>query len=318
MIRFALLSRTRTAVALAVTGLVCAVFAGPAGAASDQRRATGADRQSAAATRALVDPEFFDDFNYTYYTDTLLTQRGWTLKSGQAGPGVPGATYKPANITFATELGNKVMVLRSVSNGTAAGTEHSEIYQERKFLKGTYAARVYFRDTPIFGPDGDHIVQTFFTYSPLSFPMDPNYSELDFEYLPNGGWGIPSSALLATSWETYQESPWQAVSVTTQANGSYVGWRDLVITVDNTNIKYYVDGQLFATHSEPYLPESLMDIRFNQWLIDLTGVTSGKTRAYEEKIDYVYYAKDQVLTPAQVQTTVAAYRSAGVTFEDTV
>ncbi|WP_405886117.1 MULTISPECIES: hypothetical protein [unclassified Streptomyces] len=41
-------------------------------------------------------------------------------------------------------------------------------------------------------------------------------------------------------------------------------------------------------------------------------------RAYDEQVDYVLHVKDQVLTPAQVAAKVAAYRSAGTTFEDTV
>jgi len=36
------------------------------------------------------------------------------------------------------------------------------------------------------GPDGDQIVETFYTISQMD---EPSYSEADFEYLPNGGWG---------------------------------------------------------------------------------------------------------------------------------
>ncbi|MDX5566164.1 glycoside hydrolase family 16 protein [Streptomyces sp. ID05-04B] len=273
---------------------------------------------SAAAARSVVGPALFDDFNYLAYSDQQLTQRGWTLRSGQGGPGVPGATWKPQNITFATTAGNSVMTMRSGTSGTAATTQHTEIYQQRKFHHGTYAARVRFSDAPAYGPDGDHMVQTFFTISPLNYPMDPDYSELDFEYLPNGGWGIPGSALLGTSWETYAENPPQEENVSTQERASFNDWHDLVITVDGTNVTYYVDGRLFATHGEPYLPESTMSIRFNHWLIDLTGVGGRQTRAFEEKVDYVYFAQDQVLSPADVQAAVADYRSRGVTFEDTV
>ena len=54
-----------------------------------------------------------------------------------------------------------------------------------------------------------------------------------------------------------------------------------------------------------------MSINFNQWLIDLAGQTSTTPRAYDQKVDYVLHVKDQVLTPAQVNARVAAYRSAG-------
>lgn len=304
MLRLVPLPRMRCAAGLVAFGLLCAALV-----------LLPAPR---AAAQPDVGPALFDDFNYTGYTDPLLTQHGWTLRSGQGGPGVPGATWKPQNFSFATESGNSLMTMRSGTNGTAAGTEHTEIYQQRKFLYGTYAARVRFSDVPIYGPDGDRMVQTFFAISPLNYPMDPSYSELDFEYLPNGGWGIPGSALLASSWETYSEDPPQEEHVTTQERASFAGWHDLVITVDSTAVTYYIDGRHFATHSDPYLPESTMSIRFNHWLINLTGINSRKTRAYEEKVDYVFFAQDQVLTPAEVLAVVADYRARGVTFEDTV
>ncbi|MFE9776190.1 glycoside hydrolase family 16 protein [Streptomyces sp. NPDC005931] len=265
-----------------------------------------------------VGPALFDDFNYTGYTDPRLAQRGWTLRSGQGGPGVAGATWRPQNISFAIGSGNSVMTLRSGTNGTAAGTQHTEIQQQRKFFQGTYAARVRFSDAPVYGPDGDRMVQAFFTISPLNHSMDPSYSELDFEYLPNGGWGIPGSALLATSWETYSEDPPQEENVSTQERASFADWHDLVVTVDGTSVTYYIDGRLFATHGEPYLPETTMSIRFNHWLINLTGISSRVSRAYEQKVDYVYHVQDQLLTPAEVQAAVADYRARGVTFEDTV
>ena len=37
--------------------------------------------------------------------------------------------------------------------------------------------------------DGDQVVQTFYTITPYLEPLDPDYSEMDYEYLPNGGWG---------------------------------------------------------------------------------------------------------------------------------
>ena len=90
------------------------------------------------------------------------------------------------------------------------------------------------------------------------------------------------------------------------------------MTIDDSAIKYYVDGQLFGTHDAKYLPERPMSINFNQWLIDLAGQTSTDARAYDQQVDYVLHVKDQVLTPAQVSAKVAGYRAAGTTFEDTV
>jgi hypothetical protein len=232
---------------------------------------------------------------------------------------VPGATWAPDKVTFATTSGNSIMNLETSTAGTGESTKQTEIVtNSRKFKNGTYAARVKFNDAPKSGPDGDHLVQTFFTINDLTAPMADDYSEYDFEYLPNGGWGETSDILYTTSWETYQADPWVAVNQHTEGRQSYNGWHDLVLTIDNSSIKYYIDGQLFGTHDSAYLPERPMSINFNQWLIDLAGQTSTAARAYDEQVDYVLHVKDQVLTPAQVAAKVAAYRGAGTTFEDTV
>ncbi|NUO45242.1 MAG: family 16 glycosylhydrolase [Streptomyces sp.] len=261
----------------------------------------------------------FDDFNYTSHTDPRISANGWSVRSNSGGPGVSGATWAPENVTFATTGGNSVMNLETSTAGTGASTEQTEILTKAtKFKNGTYAARVRFSDVPKSGPDGDHLVQTFFTINDLKAPLADDYAEYDFEYLPNGGWGEPSDILYTTSWETYQADPWVAVNQHSESRQSYTGWHDLVLTIDNSSIKYYVDGQLFGTHDAAYLPERPMSINFNQWLIDFGGLTSSTPRAYDEQVDYVLHVKDQVLTPAQVASKVAAYRSAGTTFQDDV
>ncbi|MFJ2021322.1 cellulose binding domain-containing protein [Streptomyces nodosus] len=261
----------------------------------------------------------WDDFSYGSYTDPAISAHGWSVRSNSGGPGVPGATWDPADVTFPSSGGNTVMNLKTSTNGTASGTKQTEVLTKAtKFKNGTYAARVKFADAPTSGPDGDHLVQTFFTINDLKAPMADDYSEYDFEYLPNGGWGEPSSILYTTSWETYNPDPWVAVNQHTEGRQSYDGWHDLMLTIDNRAITYYVDGRLFGTHDAAYLPERPMSINFNQWLIDLDGQTSTTPRAYQEQVDYVLHVKDQVLTPAQVSAKVAAYRSAGTAFEDTV
>jgi hypothetical protein len=60
------------------------------------------------------------------------------------------------------------------------------------------------------GADGDQLVETFYAISPLQAPLDPNYSELDWEYLPNSGWGVTAPTLFVTSWHTVQLDPWIA------------------------------------------------------------------------------------------------------------
>lgn len=69
-----------------------------------------------------------------------------------------------------------------------------------------------------------------------------------------------------------------------------------MVTIDNSAITYYIDGQLFGTHGAAYLPERGMSINFNQWLIDLAGQTSTTPRAYDQQVDYVLHVKDHVLT----------------------
>lgn len=256
----------------------------------------------------------FDDFSYTGSSDPRLAQRGWTVRSSSGGPGVPGATWSPGAVTFPGGL----LTLDSTTDGTAGGTVQTELSTaSRKFFEGTYAARVKFSDAPLSGPDGEHVVQTFFTITPLQQNMDPNYGELDFEYLPNGGWGEPGNILYSTSWETYQADPWQAVNTHTEERTSFAGWHDLVIQVAGGRIRYYVDGRLFADHGDIYYPETPMWIMFNQWFIDLQSV-GGTSRTYRQQVDWVYFSKNETVAPATVLSRVNAYRTAGTSFVDSV
>ncbi|MFF8031840.1 MULTISPECIES: cellulose binding domain-containing protein [unclassified Streptomyces] len=261
----------------------------------------------------------FDDFTYTSHTDPAISAHGWNVRSNSGGPGVPGATWDPSKVTFSASGGNTVMNLETSTAGTGASTRHTEILtRSMKFRNGTYAARVRFSDAPKYGPDGDRIVQTFFTINDLKAPMADDYAEYDFEYLPNGGWGEPANILYTTSWETYNPDPWQAVNQHSESRTSFAGWHDLVVTIDGSAITYYVDGRHFGTHDAAYLPERPMSINFNQWLIDLDGQTSTTPRAYDQQVDYVLHVKDQVLTPAQVTAKINAYRGAGTSFVDEV
>ena len=128
-------------------------------------------------------PALFDDFSYS--STAQLAQHGWIVRTKPGWPGVPGATWRRANVT----VGHGLLRMTSSTDGTYAGTTQTQICQQRKFREGTYASHVRFRDAPLSRPAGDQPVESFYTISPLRRPLDPNYSEIDFEYLPNGGWG---------------------------------------------------------------------------------------------------------------------------------
>src|SRR5262245_25102480 len=120
----------------------------------------------------------FDDFNYTGSSDSNLTKHAWTPRSTSGGPGMPGASWSATNIAFVDDpdqAGNRLLQLTSSTDGTPAKTSQAELFQQRKFYEGTYATRVRFSDAPVSGPDGDNVVQTFFTITPLNYDLEPNY-----------------------------------------------------------------------------------------------------------------------------------------------
>jgi len=264
----------------------------------------------------------FDDFTYTSNTDPNLAALNWTLRDVQnEGPGIPGATWSPNNISFLVDpnnASNRLVQLQSTTGGSGATTSEAEIYLPSKFFEGTYATRIYFNDTPASGADGDHLVTTFFTICVpcLTYDLDPNYRENDFEYLPNGGWGVKGNIMYMTTWETFREQPWQAVNASTNIKASFAGWHTLFMTVSGGHVKYYIDGALKADHSDIYYPEGPMTLNYNLWFIDGTGASG--TRVWQQRMDWVYFAKDAVLTPTQVDGIVANYKANNVARLDTV
>lgn len=285
-----------------------------------------ATRTATATSSSVSHPanEFFDDFNYTGPSDGNLTGFGWVPRDEtDAGPGPEGADWLPSNISFVTDPSNgsnKLMQLRTTTNGTGGGTKQAEIYiGTRKFLEGTYAARVRFTDAPVVGSyDGDEIVETFFTITPLEYDLDPAYSENDFEYLANGGWGSVGSTLWLTTWETYRPVPWLKDGISTDVSGSLAGWHTLVMTVANGHVIYYLDGTQKADHSGKYYPETPMSINFNLWIIadNFGGPTTSRT--WLQEVDWVYFARNTVLTQAQVNALLADFRAQSITHRDTV
>lgn len=272
------------------------------------------------AAGALAQPlprVFFDDFSYSRREQ--LARRGWIVRTVAGWPGVPGATWDSAGVTFARAKRSSVVQLTATTDGTPENTRQVQLCHQRKYGEGTYAARVRFTDDAVSGPDADEVVQTFYTITPLREPMAPEYSELDFEYLPNGGWGRKGPILFTTTWETFTPEPnWKADNVHESKMSSYAGWHTLVVQVGSGNVHYFVDGAPFATHSGKFYPESLMSLNFNLWFTRHGLGSTRERRQYRQEIDWVFHAAETVLTPAQVEAAVAKFRTTSVAFRDTV
>ena len=262
----------------------------------------------------------FDDFSYT--DKSQLKKNGWIIRTVPGWPGMPGAKWLEEGVSLhkdPSQSNNQILRMTSSTDGPGANTTQTQICHQRKYLEGTYAARVRFTDDPVSGPGGDQIVQAFYTISPLKAPMDLDYSELDYEYLPNGGWGIDGPTLYATTWETFSPEPnWKKDNVFKTANGSQAGWHTLVTQVLNNNVRYFVDGKLFAEHGGNYYPEDTMSINFNIWFIRDGMKQVNERRQYQQEIDWVFHQAGVALTPEQVEAAVAAMRRKAIKFRDTV
>jgi hypothetical protein len=272
--------------------------------------------ESAKAKPAIL----FDDFSYTHQRE--LKKHGWIVRTAPGWPGVPGAIWSEHGVSFLKDPAdprNRFLRMASSTNGPNANTTQTQICHERKYLAGTYAARVRFSDSPASGPAGDQIVESFYTISPLKAAMDPDYSELDFEYLPNGGWGIAGPTLYSTTWETFSPEPnWKKDNVFETRAGSQAGWHTLVTQVADGKVRYYVDGQLFAEHGGDYYPEDIMSINFNLWFIKDGMANVSGARWYHEDIDWVFHEANSALTPEDVEGHVRELRRSSVKFRDTV
>jgi hypothetical protein len=262
----------------------------------------------------------FDDFNYA--NNKQLAKHGWIVRTAPGWPGVPGAIWRNSSVTLIADpdqRGNRILRMTSSTDGTSANTFQAQICHQRKYLDGTYAARVRFVDIPTEGPSGDQLVESFYAISPLKAPMDPDYSELDFEYLPNGGWGHNGSTLFVTSWRTFSPEPnWKADNVSNNTSGGQAGWHTLVTQVSEGKVRYFIDGKPLADHDGPVYPRSLMSINFNLWFIKDGTVKSNVVRSYREEIDWVFHAAKKSMTPEEVEAAVGGLRRKSIRFQDTV
>jgi len=262
---------------------------------------------------------FFDDFAYADLAS--LPKGGWTIRTVKGWPGIAGARWgleSFALVDDAEKPGNRVIRMIAETNGTAEGTRQAQLCQARKYFEGTYAARVRFTNQPVSGPACDVVIQSFYTVSPVEPPPNANYSELDFEYLPTGGWGEKVSTLFNTSWETVIFQPHTMKNQGSRKNGDFGGWHVLVTQVSGGKIQYFIDGKLLAEHGGKNYPRVPMSINFNLWFSAEALSPKPEKRVWNEDIDWVLHVKDKALSPAEVQAMVDGFRKAGTAHTDTV
>src|SRR5262249_6514314 len=198
-------------------------------------------------------------------------------------------------------------------------TVQAQICHERKYFEGTYAARVRFTDKPVQGAGGDPVIESFYAVSPLAHAFDPDFSEVDWEYLPNGGWGSGKTRLYAVSWQTVQIDPWESRNSAHEEFSSFDGWHVLLMQVAHGEVREFVDGRFITVHNGRNVPVRPMSINFNLWFATDGLLPPSKTpRVYEEDIDWVFHARNTVLSPAEVDAAVRDFRAARTTRTDTV
>jgi len=259
------------------------------------------------AAPAFAGGEFFDDFSQPNL-DSLRAD-GWKLREGKGHPGVTGARFEAGQIT----VGGGTLKLKLSTDGTPDNTVQAQLCNARKFLFGTTTARVRFRDK---AGSTDPVVQAFFQASPLQFDFDPEFSEVDFEYLPHGGWGETGTRLYGVAWHTVRIDPWKQYNVSGQAQGSHDGWQILTAQVEAGRVRQYINGKLLNEAGARNVPVQAMAISLNHWLSE--GATPGAARDHEFEIDWVLHEAGKLLSPTAMQARAAQLRKQGVARRDTV
>jgi hypothetical protein len=261
---------------------------------------------AAVAAPAFANGEFFDDFSQADIA--ALRASGWVLREGGGHPGLPGTRFAPGQFSVA----GGQLKLRLDTDGTVAGTVQPQLCAARKFLWGTTTARVRLRDTAA----KDTIVQAFYLAGPLKHDFDPDFSEVDFEYLPHGGWGAPGTRLYGVSWQTVRVDPFLPFNSAGQHKGSHDGWQILTVQVEAGRVRHYANDKLLNEAAGRNVPVKPMAISFSHWLSG--GATPGAPRSHEFEVDWVLHAQGQTVTPAAMQARAADLQRQGVARRDTV
>ncbi len=281
----------------------------PNGDTPGQGTSSPAPKSAAAVPPSGV---LFDDFDYTGPDDPALAANGWAVRSGEGGPGIED-TWTKEGVSFPAGedgKGDQALQLRAVTDGTEQGTRQSEFHRtEPTVFTGTLVARVYFSDEPTSGSDGDHISESFFTISPD--PASSTYSELDYEYMPNGGWGRLGPRLDTTSWHNGALGD----RVTSSHTTSLAGWHTMVITSVDGVTTYSVDGRKLFTSGGDYFPREPMSINFSTWFIDLPFKGP---RTWDMRVDWLYYQAGRTVSVKDVQKAVAGFSADGTHYVNTL
>ncbi|WP_033306828.1 cellulose binding domain-containing protein [Streptomyces iakyrus] len=277
--------------------------------ASDEKKT--AAKSAPEPLPALPAGVLFDDFTYQGPKDPALFKHGWLVRTSKGGPGVEN-TWSAKGVSFPTaegaHAGGQVLNLRASTDGTKAGTRQASLgTAASKFRDGTYAARIHFSDEPTTGDAGDHVNQTFYTIGGTG----SKYSELDNEYMPNGGWGRAGPKLDTVTW--YDHKTNDRVYETT--NKSLDTWHTVLIRVKDGVVAYWLDGKKLFLSNGKYAPRADMSVNFNHWFIDLPF--EGE-RAWDMKVDWLYYNANDTLSAKQVQSAVEDFTGEGVNYFDTV
>lgn len=289
-----------------------AVDAAPSPSATASPQGSSTTGAGAASTPALPAGIVFDDFHYTGADDPALLAHGWQARTGAGGPGIHG-TWSTSGVSFpavAGAEGGQALQLQASTDGTESGTRQAELQSTAAdFFTGTYAARIYFSNQPATGPDGDHVNESFYPISPDA--DSPDYSELDNEYMPNGGWGAPGPAFDTTSWY----SAALGERVTRRTYQSLQGWHTLMITAVNDTVTYSLDGEVLFTSRGEYVPREDMGVHFNEWFIDLpfTG-----ERSWDMQVNWFYYAAGKAESLQDVRQAVSGFYSTGANYVNTL
>src|SRR6476659_6591064 len=97
------------------------------------------------ASTASRRPVMFDDFSDTSTSE--LAAHGWIMRAEPGWPGVPGSAWGPESFSL-----HDGALRMSASTTGPENTRQAQLCHQRKYLEGTYAARVRFTDEPVAGP----------------------------------------------------------------------------------------------------------------------------------------------------------------------